>query len=191
MSSILNLIKTRRTVYQFKKQSVENDLINTCLEAAIWAPNHKMMQPWQFYVVGSQTQVLLADIYARLRASKKFEEGSIDYESAYLKAKTKFLKIPKIVFVGQKLMEGESSIETQENYAACACAIQNFQLMAHQLTLGVQWSTGPIISDVRTFELFKINAQQIRLIGALYMGYYEGQIQSTRKPIEAVTTYLD
>lgn len=186
--SVLELIKTRRTVYQFNAKEVDDKTVNQSLEAAIWAPNHKLVQPWRFFVIGPETQIELAKIYAFLRASKKCEPETEAFKKAYHRAQTKFLNIPKIVFVAQIL--SEDRIETKENYAACACAIQNFQLMAHALDLGVQWSTGPIISQDKTRELLHISQNNVEIIGALYMGYYDKLGSSSRKPIEQVTAYL-
>lgn len=187
--SVKNLIKSRRTTYQFLEKTVTTEIINNLLNSAIWAPNHKLTQPWRFWVIGRQTQRLLADIYAENRAQKKFEKGSSEYVSSYEKAIDKFIKIPQVIFVGQKL--NENLIIRKEDYAACSCAIQNIQLSAWEEGIGVQWSTGPVIDDARTFKLLDVEPDSIELIGALYMGYPKETCQSERKSIDQVTVYLD
>ena len=193
--SLKQLIQDRRTCYQFADTSdypVNDEMLYECLEAARWAPNHKLTQPWRFWIIGSQTQQGLAHIYAENRALKKSDKASDLYQELYTKAVEKFMAIPKIVLVGQVL--NENPIVVKEDYAACACAIQNFQLMAWSLKLGVQWSTGPILKDERTMEKLKISANKVELIGALYIGFQKPDCQkfySKREPLETFITHID
>jgi nitroreductase len=198
-SQLIALIQARRTCYQFLPQAsnpLPESEINRCLEAAIWAPNHKLTQPWRFWVIGHNMQHALGIIYADNRASKTATCGSVAYQSQYTKALQKFMAIPQIVLVGQALSKDE--VTAKEDYAACACAIQNFQLVAWQQSIGVQWSTGPILTDLRSYELLGIQPAEIALIGALYMGRVDAECRSNhleqtakRKPVEEVTVYLD
>jgi len=195
-SVILNLIQSRRTCYQFldkKSQPVNNEKLEYCLQAAIYAPNHKLTQPWRFWVIGDEMKAILAHIYADNRAAKKSKSDASCYDNFYQKALTKFLEIPKIVLVGQVL--AEDSLTKLEDYAACSCAIQNFQLMAWQQNMGVQWSTGPVISDIRTYQSLQLDPEKIHMIGALYMGNIDENCQPKsslkRKPVKEVTNYLN
>lgn len=193
---VFKLIQSRRTCYQFldgKKYPIDEDQLNLCLQAAIFAPNHKLTQPWRFWVLGENSKAKLADIYADNRAAKKAQSDSDCYQSFYDKAIEKFSAIPKVILVGQS--QHQDPIVAKEDYAACSCAIQNFQLMAWQQQIGVQWSTGPIINDPRTYELFGIDQKEVQLIGALYLGNIDGTCQPNqnvkRKPIKDITAYLD
>ncbi len=175
---LLSIIQSRRTCYQFLNKienPVQIESIKTCLEAAIYAPNHKLTQPWLFWVASEALQAKLAHIYADNRALKNTQVLSNNKESVYQrfyqKAFDKFMAIPSVVLVGQRLSDNE--VICKEDYAACSCAIQNFQLMAWSLNIGVQWSTGPIISDQRTYDLLEIKPEQINIIGALYLGHID------------------
>lgn len=181
--SIAAVIKNRRTTYQFSNAKVPQDILNQCLEAAIWAPNHKMRQPWLFWQLGEVSQAWLSQIYAEHRASKKVSQQDPEWTCLYDKAVQKFQRIPQVILVGQKLVE--HPVDVMEDYAACACAIQNFQLMATELQLGVQWSTGPIICDERVYQFLNLDKTQTKLIAALYMGFPEGDVTSVRKSYEA------
>ena len=198
-SQLLALIKARRTCYQFLPQATNplTDLeIKQCLEASIWAPNHKLTQPWRFWVIGKEMQRKLAVIYADNRAAKKAEANSEIYQGLYSKALEKFMTIPQIILVGQVLANDQYT--AKEDYAACACAIQNFQLMAWQQSIGVQWSTGPILTDSRSYALLGLPSEDIALIGALYMGKVGAECRvnnldqtAKRKSVAEVTVYLD
>lgn len=189
---LLTLIKSRRTCYQFSDRPVEVKELQTCLEAAIWAPNHKLTQPWRFWVVSKQQQKALATTYAKLRANKRAEPNSENYQMIYDSAVEKFMKIPKMVLVGQVL--DDDKMVQKEDYAACSCAIQNFQLMAWQMGIGVQWSTGPVIKDQHTYQQIEADSQQIELIGILYMGHLKGDCSTQngkRKPLSEVVFGLE
>ncbi|HHT00156.1 MAG TPA: nitroreductase [Thiomicrospira sp.] len=193
--SLLSLIQARRTCYQFESQEnypVSDQELDYCLEAARWAPNHKLTQPWRFWIVGEECKEALAHVYADNRALKRSAMDASLYENFYKKAVSKFLEIPKVVLVGQIL--DTDPITQKEDYAACACAIQNFQLMAWQQNVGVQWSTGPILSDKRTYDRLGIDSQEIELIGALYLGHIKqdcSQPNPKRKPLDQVVIKLD
>ena len=193
-ADLLTLFQSRRTCYQFASVDlypVDSKALENCLEAARWAPNHKLTQPWRFWQVGTNSRTVLADIYADNRAQKKSHDPD-SYENIYQKALEKFAAIPEIILVGQIL--AEDPVIQKEDYAACACSIQNFQLMAWNQNLGVQWSTGPILKDPRTYQLLKIDPNRIELIGALYIGQRHpdcGTPNQKRKPLEEILIQLD
>ena len=194
--SFLAFIKSRRTCYQFipKTESpVTEEEIQICLQAAITAPNHKLTQPWKFWLAGESYTQSLADIYADNRASKNTQGDSAKYDLLYQKAFDKFNGIPCVILVGQQLTEDE--VVRKEDYAACACAIQNFQLMAWSIGIGMQWSTGPVISDQRTYDLLGISKEQTELIGALYIGHINEDLKPNnrlkRKSVTEVMTLLN
>lgn len=192
---VLDLICSRRTCYQFLEKSqnpIDKEALNHCLKAAIHAPNHKLTQPWRFWVLGDNSKQKLAHIYADNRAQKKAKDPSC-YDTMYESAIAKFAKIPQIVLVGQ--LKTDNPVTAKEDYAACSCAIQNFQLMAWQQSIGVQWSTGPILQDQRTFDALDIDSQKVELIGALYIGNIDCNCVPNsnlkRKSVEEVTEFTD
>ncbi|WFE69580.1 nitroreductase [Thiomicrospira sp. R3] len=182
------LAKKRRTAYQFQTTHVDIESINFCLDAAIWAPNHGLTEPWRFYVIGEQTKAKLMSIYAQLRADKRAQPDTEEHQAIYQKACQRFLANPSVVLVGQ--VKSSNPVVYKEDYAACSCAIQNFQLMATELGLGVQWSTGPILQSEKTFSILDINPDEIELIGILYMGYPTCETNQRRKPRSEVTYYF-
>jgi nitroreductase len=194
--SVLDLIQSRRTCYQFLDKDtypVKDEKLLKCLQAAIYAPNHKLTQPWRFFVLGNKFTQNLAEVYADNRALKKSANNESLYKELYEKAIIKFMQIPLIVLVGQVI--NDDPITEQEDYAACSCAIQNFQLMAWQQNIGVQWSTGPIISDKRTYECLDINQSELKLIGALYIGNIDDNCKlnsnAKRRPVEAICRFTE
>src|SRR5438132_1744305 len=50
--SVLDAIVTRRSIPQFQPTPVPREIIKRLLDAAVWVPNHRLTEPWQFFVLG-------------------------------------------------------------------------------------------------------------------------------------------
>ena len=79
---------------------------------------------------------------------------------------------------------------TEENYAACCCAVQNMQLYLWSEGIGVKWGTGKVTRDPRFFDLLGIDPAQEKLVGLFWYGYPAEIPQSPRKPVEDFVTEL-
>src|SRR5579883_2912176 len=55
-------IQTRRTIKRYRAEPVPGALIEQVLEAAVWAPNHRLTEPWEFVVVQGETLEQLAQL---------------------------------------------------------------------------------------------------------------------------------
>ena len=49
----------------------------------------------------------------------------------------------------------DNQVQKLEDYAACACAIQNLSLSLVADDVGCKWSTGQITKDPNTYKLHK------------------------------------
>ena len=74
--SVLRTIKNRRNTKRFKPKDVQRSDLETLLESATWAPNHRNTEPWRFYVVekGSSLRAEIAKDMIRLREEKSEKE---------------------------------------------------------------------------------------------------------------------
>jgi nitroreductase len=61
--------------------------------------------------------------------------------------------------------------------------MQNVQLAAWELGVGVQWSTGPITMQKETYELLGADQAREYIIGFFYMGYPREIPSPRRKPL--------
>lgn len=111
---ILELIKSRRTIKIFKSDPINQDKLLLWLQTAAMAPNHRMTEPWEIYLVGPETRTKLNH-------------------------KTNFGDAPVVLAVLSK--HGATAIETEENALATACFVQNFNLVAWAEGVGTFWSS--------------------------------------------------
>ncbi|MEW6376913.1 MAG: nitroreductase family protein [Thermodesulfobacteriota bacterium] len=52
---VIRAIRTRRSIRQFTKESVSDEILNQILESGLWAPSGKNNQPWKFAIVRDRT----------------------------------------------------------------------------------------------------------------------------------------
>jgi len=122
IADALTAIKTRRSVKEYLQTEIPKEWIEELLDAAHWAPNHKLTHPWRFHVFsGAGREKLVAARQAAVRwsAEKKGEQAS---EEALKFARDKCFSSPVLIIVS--MVGDEKKITDQENYAACWCAIE-------------------------------------------------------------------
>ncbi len=183
---LLEIIKSRRNTKNFTKEDVSRENIELLLESAVWAPNHRNTEPWRFFVVpkNSKTRHKIADGMIELQEK---ESSRVLNESQKNSINTQILEAPCMLFV-YSVTDDDSEI-TEENYAAVCCAIQNLQLTATTIGLGVGWSTGKV-SRIENMHKILGAEESLKITGVLTIGYPEGVPGNTRTEYESLTKWL-
>ncbi len=162
---IQQAILTRRTIKDFRPDPVPAGTLERALTAGLWAQNHRMTQPWRFYILGPETHHALTALDSKLAS--------------------------KPVIVAVTYLISSDAFQRREDYAATCCAIQNIQLAAWADGLGMQWSTGRTSQLPETITLLGIDAAAEEMAGLLYFGYPASvPPTSPRKPLQEVTRRL-
>ncbi len=157
-------IATRRSIKKFKPEPVPADALDRALSAGLWAPNHHLTQPWRFTVLGPQSHHALAAANADIQ----LETAGGDAASR-ASAESRFLSKPRIVVVTYRLAADAEG--RREDFAATCCAIQNIQLAAWGMGLGMQWSSNNMTRHPRTYKLLGIDPAAEEIAAFLYFGY--------------------
>ncbi len=110
------------------------------------APNHHETAPWRFWVVGRETLDALA-------------EATGD---------RKLLRSQTAIVVGVE-RDPDAQI-AEEDYAAVACAIENFMLAARGRGLASFWRTPGVLSLPVVAKLLNVS-ESVRLIGVVHVGW--------------------
>ena len=161
---IAEAIKKRRTIHIFSKKSVPSEVIQKSIVAANQAPCHRRTFPWRFTNIGIKKRELLY----QLQLTLKFGDTSID-ESSLKKIKEKMLNPSHLLIATQVCTDNQT--QKLEDYAACACAIQNLSLSLVADDAGSKWSTGNITKDPYTYQIAEINSSEEEIIGFIWIGY--------------------
>jgi nitroreductase len=186
---VIQAIVTRRSVGRLREDPVPRGLIERILESAVHAPNHKITEPWRFHVFVGKGRGELARARAELARILAEAEGE---EEEYIagrmsRERKKAFRAPVVIAVISKA--GRDEVETLENYAACAAAIQNMQLTAHALGLATIWRTGPVAYHQHMRDFFGLEPGD-RIIAYLYLGYPDApETQRRREPASSKTIW--
>ena len=134
--SVLKTITERRSVFDFQRAAVPRERIELALQAAVWAPNHRLTEPWRIIVAGPEAKSRLSEVYARI----KKESVPVDILPEALskigrKAVKKLMSKPTVVAVICSV-SSDPMLE-REDYAATCCAIQNIMLAAWEDGIGM------------------------------------------------------
>ena len=163
-------IETRRSVGQVKQDPVPREIVEKILESAVHAPNHRLTEPWRFHVFTGKGRGELARARAEVARILAEAEGEEEEFAAgrISRERKKAFRAPVVIVVISK--GGRDEVETLENYAACAAAVQNMQLTAHSLGLATIWRTGPVAYHPYMREFFGLENGD-KIVAHLYLGY--------------------
>ena len=176
---IQQAIFSRRTIHSFNREKVSSQIIYRAINAANQAPCHRLTFPWRFTSLNSKDRGMIADLAIEM----KFGDLTIN-ENAQEKIKSKILTCSHLLVVSQ-IIDVELK-KNREDYAACACAIQNLSLSLSSDHVGCKWSTGMITTNPRTYEIANVNPEIEEIIGFLFIGYGEIPTPIKRLPIELI-----
>ena len=167
---VSDAILSRRSIKKFRSDSVPADVLDRALAAGLWAQNHHLTQPWRFTVLGPQTHRALAAANADVQlASLGVDADGAARDKLRASAEGKFLSKPRIVVVTYRLAADAEG--RREDFAATCCAVQNIQLAAWDMGLGMQWSSNNMTRHPRTYDLLGIDAAAEEIVGFLYFGF--------------------
>lgn len=138
-------IRVRRTIKVYDGEPVPTSLVLELLELAVTAPNHHDTEPWRFVVMGP---------------------GTIDRLAAAVDD-PKLRRSRTAVVVAQEVAEDRSVAE--EDYAACACAIQNLMLAARGRGVASFWRTPRSLDEPAAHALLGLDGGA-RVVGVVHLG---------------------
>jgi nitroreductase len=136
-------IRERRSIKRFADRPVTREDVETLLDAAVLAPNHRLTQPWRFYVLGPEARhaygLALGD-----RKAKKIEDPEKARQTREAVAQ-EHRALPAMIAIA--VVQDESPETREEDYAAAMMAVQNLSLAAAELGLGTHIKTGGVMND--------------------------------------------
>lgn len=196
--SLLNFIKSRRSIRRYTDDPVPREWLEQILEGAIWSPSAHNRQPWRFVVIETaETKERLAVAMGmRLRedlTADHVPQDIIDKDVA--RSYDRITSAPAIIVVCMSMVDMDVYSDDRRNenervmaIQSTAMAGQNILLMAESLGLGACWMCAPLfVPDVvqATLELPEDWIAQ----GMITMGFPAQTREKTRKPIETSTLW--
>jgi len=173
------VLRGRRTIELFLQTEVPRSLVNEAIEAATWAPNHHVTEPWHFYVLGDKTKERCLDLCRDIVTTKSGEKAG-DFKRQSWSEKPGWL-----VVTCQR--SNDESLQ-KEDYAACCAAVQNLILYLWKAGVGSKWTTGDITHDPRFFDIVGIDEAQAFVVGLIWYGYPKMTPTQSRKDLSKSLT---
>lgn len=168
----------RRTIYKFEPEPVPLSSVERAINAARFAPNHKLTNPWRFYVLGPETLRRVAKRSGEIAVAAAADLPEERLAHVRRVAYDKLASLPLCIVVAAKQSPVDRFRE-REDYAAACCALHNIQLSLWADGIGCQWGTGPVTRDEETAKIVGVEAG-FEVIGFVKAGYPQ-EVPTTRR----------
>jgi len=163
----LTAIHTRRTIKNYTGAPLDRSVVTALVEAATWAPTHRMTQPWRFYAC---------------------DQAAIQRLATFLKATPAIAAVPDPAKGAAKLAKLFERLDTLgalvfatweravdpaidfEEHAAASAAVQNLLLAATAQGLGSFWSTNPALTHPETLRWLGADPAREGALGGIWLG---------------------
>lgn len=179
-------IRTRRSIGKVKPDPVSQELIEQIVEAGIWAPNHKLTEPWKFFVMQGEGRDILGNALGDIQAANAGDTSEEGIAAARESGRTKAYRAPVVIGVAVQPSNDPKVIELEE-YGAVFAAIQNMLLEIHALGLGAVWRTGEPCFHELMNQAFGLKPED-KMLGFLYIGYPDMETKPGRRQSAASKT---
>jgi nitroreductase len=170
------LVRSRRSINSFNNQPVSLELVQDLLESAVYAPNHRLTEPWRFIYFTGDARRPYAAVRSQMVLDSMKNSGEAERQKAAEGTIEKFMAVPAYLVVAMT-PRGNPEMD-EEDYAACACVIQNFLLLAWEQGLGTNWKT--FKNDPRLREMLKLTAEE-KVVGIIHIGYPTDETRTSRR----------
>ena len=163
-------IRGRRTHKSFAPEPVPRGTVESLLDAARFAPNHHLTQPWRFRVLGPESLARLKEAAGPVEAPK------LD-------------RAPTLVVASARLSGAQQ--QDEEDVCATAAAIYAVLLAAHARGLASYWRT-PAVLRTREGRAAVGVPDGERVLGLIHLGRPVTQpAGKEREPAASFVTFLD
>jgi len=157
--SVLDSIKSRRSIRSYTDESVDGEELMKILEAGRWAPSGLNNQPWRFKILEGEKKDVVAE---------------------YTKYGGIIRGAPTCIVV---FLDREESYDRVKDIQAVGACIQNMLLEIHELGLGGVW-LGEIINQKDQVNQALGLTEDMELMGVIPVGHPAEDGESTRKELD-------
>ncbi|MCE8429402.1 MAG: nitroreductase family protein [Candidatus Methanoperedens sp.] len=168
---VIEAIRNRRVVRQFKPDIIKDEVLQKILEAARWAPSPFNIQPWEFIII--KDKETLKAISKVARYAGYLEQAPMAIAVVVPPINSKFSWIESI---------GEPKF-------AAAIAVQNIMLSAWDMGIGSCWVS---VDREKAANILKV-PQTHFLLTVIPIGYPQNEPfkpeKISRKPLESMIMY--
>ncbi len=185
--TVLETIKTRRSVPKLRPDPVPREVIEQMLDAAVWAPNHRLTEPWRFYVLMGDGKRRFAEIRRRFRAATFPDPSAPEAQKALDRLHQDTVATPALIVA--TVHQAADPEVREEDFAATFMAVENLMLTGAELGVGTYMRTGAILHDPELRALLTLEDDR-RIVAIVYVGYPAEIPHKRRTPAPERTVWL-
>ena len=186
--SIIQALNERRAIRNYENRTVEDEKITQLLEAAITAPNDRLREPWNFYVIKDEAK----HRYEKL--AEEFLQQRFPTKPHLVESSLKVVTSTPLLMVVTADLVPDDAEASEDNVFAVCCAIHSMWLAAQELGLGFVWRTRGVglVRDDRMHHFIGSPENQ-KVVGTIFIGYPEAEREvpvTKRTPYTEKTIWL-
>ena len=179
-------IRDRRSIKRFTDRPVTREEIEKILASGALAPNHRLTQPWRFYVLGPEARYAYGMALGERKARKIEDPAAAEQTKTTVAAEHRAL--PAMIAVA--VVSNDNPEIAEEDYAASMMAVQNLAIVAVELGLGTHIKTGAIMADPAARAAAGVQDNE-RIVAVVNVGEpAELPPAKTRAPAAACTIWV-
>lgn len=183
MQPVLDAIAARRTIKDYTGDPLPRADLERLLEAATWAPNHRLTQPWRFYIA---EHARVPDLVASVQHPSVADAIPADKLAAFVE---RLARCGAVVLVTCR--RASDALQQREDRDAVAAAVQNLLLAAHALGYGAYWSTNPLMTHPATLRWFGADPEAEDQVATVWLGVPAQQPRPPRRrPLEELCRWV-
>ncbi len=207
------LIKGRRSIRQWKKREVPEELLKKAVELATWAPNGGNYQGWRFIVVTKKEVIVkIADVVQSVsdKMASWPEARSWEEDIKRNQKNASFFRNAPVcigLVTGEyqspmeKLLVARESFDSEAKkilgfrrsaptaIQSVAAAVTTMLLAFHQMGLGAVWLVSPLHAKKEIETILKVPST-MALVALVAVGYPDESPQKDRKPVDQVLEFV-
>lgn len=168
VNHILNAIHRRRSIGNLSLPMPNDDELQMILEAAIVAPDHKQLKPWQFWVLTGDALNDFGQVLLSAAQSEATACGEVLDEVAIKKTVNMPLRAPMIIAVATKIKQ-HKKVPPFEQLLSTGAAIENMLLALESLGYHSVWRSGSLCNTTQVKTYFGVSDDDT-VCGLIYIG---------------------
>jgi nitroreductase len=178
---LISWINSRRSMGNLDTPAPTRAQIESAIECAATAPDHKKLRPWRFIVTQGESRHELGNALVEAAQAKALKDGEELSEKTIKKTHTMPLRAPLIITVVTQ-MQAHEKVPPFEQMLSAGAAVQNLILALKAQGFSTVWRTGLLCNEPAVKAYFDVGPDDY-VTAFVYTGT-SPKDESMRKPID-------
>ena len=178
---MIGWINSRRSMGNLDLPAPTHAQIETAIECAATAPDHKKLRPWRFIVTQGDARHELGNALVAAAQAKAVQEGETLSEKDIVKTQAMPLRAPVIITVVTKI-QAHKKVPPFEQMLSAGAAVQNLILALKAQGFSTVWRTGLLCNEAAVKLYFDVGPDDY-VTAFVYTGT-SPKNEPARKPID-------